>query len=275
MNRSSDTSFLLKPVNTTSKKKQILVFSILLKVFITLIVFIKFEYGLRDASIDDANPVVKNDFEWLRNRNFLPLFVKPERDSSIVVPNNMKSLQVRDFVACFVISPPENSRMRDAVRQTWGKSMKAIFLVGRTDNETTNNFLTREAHEFNDVIIEDFIDSYDNLTIKTAFAFKNFLKHFNTSKHFFKIDDDAFLNVEGLYELLGNAPENSLVGRLEPQAKPIRDKSQALYIPDFIFDSDVFPPHLMGHSYVIPGLRMLIDYSWRKKTLTRFSRSPG
>jgi beta-1,3-galactosyltransferase 1 len=165
----------------------------------------------------------------------------------------MKSLQVRDFVACFVISPPENSRMRDAVRQTWGKSMKAIFLVGRTDNETTNNFLTREAHEFNDVIIEDFIDSYDNLTIKTAFAFKNFLKHFNTSKHFFKIDDDAFLNVEGLHKHLQSVPENSLVGQSESHSIPIRDESHRWFIPEFLFEGDVFPPYLLGLSYLIPG----------------------
>jgi hypothetical protein len=195
---------------------------------------------------------IKNSFEWLRNNNFLPHYVKPDEDTAIFVPKNMSAIIERKFIACFVISAPKSRQRRNAVRETWGKLIKPIFLIGQSDKHTMKSVI-QEAHEFNDIIIEDFLDSYMNLTIKTAFAMKNFVTHFKSSKYFFKIDDDAFLNVEGLYKHLKDVPENSLVGQSEFHSIPIRDENHRWYIPEFLFEGDIFPPYLLGLSYLIPG----------------------
>jgi hypothetical protein len=251
MNQSDDTSFLLKIVRKTATKKQKYFILTLLIGVVMLIVFI----NIQCEFIKIPNLVVKTDFEWLRNRNNLPLYIRPEQNTAIVVPKNISAIKERQFIACFVISAPKNSDVRAAIRQTWGKLIKPIFLIGRNDNKTMCS-VTREAQAFNDIIVEDFIDSYVNLTIKTAFALKNFLTHFKDSKYFFKIDDDAFLNVEGLYELLKNAPKDSLIGQQESHSIPIRDEYHRWYIPEFLFRAEVFPPYLVGLSYVIPGFKL-------------------
>jgi beta-1,3-galactosyltransferase 1 len=212
---------------------------------VVVIVFINIKRDFEDNSI-------KNRPEWLGNNNFLPHYVKPDEDTAIFVPKNMSSIKERKFIACFVISASRNRLSRDAVRKTWGKLIKPIFLMGLNDKDTTK-LVTQEAEEFNDIIIEDFVDSYVNLTVKTAFAMKNFLTHFNSSKYFFKIDDDAFLNVEGLHKHLQIVPVDSLIGQSESHSIPIRDESHRWYIPEFLYDGDTFPPYLLGLSYLIPG----------------------
>jgi Galactosyltransferase len=246
MNQSSDSSLFLKMIKKSAVKKQKYLFLIIVAVFITIFVFVQIQFEVKDVTR------VKNRFEWLRNKNFLPLYVRPEENTAVFVPNSLNLNNERQFIACFVISAPKNKDIRAAVRQTWGKLIKPIFLIGQNDKETMLS-VTQEAHTFDDIIIEDFVDSYVNLTIKTAFAMKNFLTHFKDSKYFFKIDDDAFLNVESLYELLKNAPEDSLIGQKESHSIPIRDENHRWYIPEFLFEEKVFPPYFVGLSYVIPG----------------------
>lgn len=212
---------------------------------VSVIVFINISSSLEDNSI-------KKNFEWLRTRNFLPLYIKSDEDTAIFVPKSMNAIIERKYIACFVISAPNNRLRRSAIRQTWGKLIKPIFLIGQHDSDTMRS-VVQEAREFNDIIIEDFVDSYINLTIKTAFAMKNFVTHFNNSKYFFKIDDDAFLNVESLHKHLRNVPENSLIGQNESHVIPVRNPNHHWYIPEFLFEEDIYPPYLLGLSYLIPG----------------------
>jgi hypothetical protein len=241
--------FLRKIYKRTVRTKQnfvsVIKSLILVLGLVVVIVFTYIQCRLEDNSI-------KNSFEWLRNNNFLPLYVNPDEDTAIFVPKNMSAIIERKFIACFVISAPRNGLRRSAIRESWGKLIKPIFLIGQNDKDTMRS-VTQEAQQFNDIIIEDFVDSYINLTIKTAFAMKNFVTHFNSSKYFFKIDDDAFLNVEGLYEHLKDVPENSLIGQSESHSIPIRDENHRWYIPEFLFQGDIFPPYLLGLSYLIPG----------------------
>jgi Galactosyltransferase len=251
MNQSIEYCFLQKATKKNATRKQNLFYLILVTSLVMLIVFIKVQCGLKDVST--INPVVKNDFDWLRNKNFLPLYVRPEENTAVFVPNNISAIYQRQFIACFVISAPKNRISRNAIRQTWGKLIKPIFLIGQNDKETMFS-VTHEARTFDDIIIEDFVDSYVNLTIKTAFAMKNFLTHFKDSKYFFKIDDDVFLNVESLNEMLKYVPKDALIGKAEFNSKPIKDKNNKWYVPKFLFEDECFPPYLHGPSYMIPGV---------------------
>lgn len=112
-----------------------------------------------------------------------------------------------------------------------------------------------EAKVFDDIIVENFVDSYMNLTIKTAFAMKYFTKHFAASKYFFKIDDDVLLHVENLNEMLEdeNLPKNSIIGRLGESIKPHRDRENKWYLPYWLYGDASFPSYIDGPAYIIPG----------------------
>lgn len=216
----------------------------------TLLVLMKIQCSQKTVPI--TGPTFQNDFDWLRNINDLPRFVRPEMSTALVEPKSASAVIERRFIACFVISAPKNILARSAIRQTWGRLIKPIFLIAFKDNETMS-LLSGESKAFNDIIVEDFVDSYSNLTIKTAFAMKYFVSHFADSKYFFKIDDDVFLNVHKLYEMLEHAPSDSLIGKLNRLSKPIRQPDSKFFVPRFLYPEDVFPPYFDGPAYIIPG----------------------
>lgn len=197
---------------------------------------------------------VSDKFHWLRNSNYLSSFVHPGVTTEILLPTNLNSLRQRDEIACFVMSAPSHRLARSAIRRTWGKVIKPLFIVGLSDNDTMS-FIADEAEVFNDIIVEDFNDSYMNLTIKTAFAMKHFLRHFKHSKYFLKIDDDVLLNVDNLYNFLRDIelPGNAIIGRQGQSIKPHRDRESKWYIPHWLYGNDSFPQYIDGPAYLIPG----------------------
>lgn len=85
-----------------------------------------------------------------------------------------------------------------------GNNISLYFLVGEyTEKYPFDNKILQESYEFQDIIIEKFLDTYDNLTLKTAYALKLYSQHCaRTSQYLAKIDDDVFLNTKIFVNLL-------------------------------------------------------------------------
>ena len=71
-----------------------------------------------------------------------------------------------------VCSLVPNSLAREAVRATCGREarilgVRVLFLVGREAGHRKIDSLPKEAKEFEDIIQEDFMDTYANLTLKS------------------------------------------------------------------------------------------------------------
>jgi hypothetical protein len=71
----------------------------------------------------------------------------------------------------------------------------------------------KEADTFNDIIIENFVDTYHNLTLKSIAMLKwitlTCYRDNNTSslpQHVLKVDDDIFVNVEKLFNVIRGMP---------------------------------------------------------------------
>ena len=97
-----------------------------------------------------------HDFKYIKNPG-----------SEICDNDNGKSV----FLLIYVHTSPSNFGRRQAIRETWGKrSMfpdnRIIFTMGATPNTKTNELLTLESNYHNDIVQEDFLDSYKNLTHK-------------------------------------------------------------------------------------------------------------
>lgn len=191
---------------------------------------------------------------WLRKSRSLSSYVKPNEETALLIPANINKIIQRNKITCFVLSAPNNRDARSAIRRTWGKTMKPIFLTGISDNKSMT-FLNNEAKVFNDIIIEDFHDSYQNLTLKVAFLFKNYLRHFPDSKYFLKIDDDVFLNVKLIQNKLReeNYPQNAIIGRRMDNYKPHRDQENKFYIPHWLYEKEKLSSYIDGPIYLIPG----------------------
>ncbi len=51
-----------------------------------------------------------------------------------------------------------------------------FFILGRTSDETTNDKVRKESEKHGDILMEDFSDSYNNLTVKSLHMIKFFLQ---------------------------------------------------------------------------------------------------
>jgi beta-1,3-galactosyltransferase 1 len=84
-----------------------------------------------------------------------------------------------------------------------------------------------ESNEFSDIIIEDFVDTYNNLTIKTLMLLKWVKNNCNSTGYVMKTDDDVYINVKNLAVFVNRIPEadsqDILCGRLICSARPISD----------------------------------------------------
>lgn len=159
-------------------------------------------------------------------------YIKPLHDTQITdVPENFlsyaKLLNAYQSLSVFVCSDVRHRNRRRNIRSTWGRFLrpKPIFILGISNNETDNQIALEEAQLYRDVIIEDFRDSYQNLTLKTMFALKHFLRLTPNESYFLKIDDDVFLNVFRLNYIMEKYRETpGIIGHLESQKYAHRDK---------------------------------------------------
>ena len=87
------------------------------------------------------------------------------------------------------------------IRETWGsvvktnKEVKLICMLGQTLNAQVQNQINSESSHFHDIVQEDFLDSYMNLSLKSAAMLKWSYTYCPSAKYILKADDDTFVNI--------------------------------------------------------------------------------
>lgn len=86
--------------------------------------------------------------------------------------------------------------------------------------------MEEENFSYHDIIQENFLDTYNNLTLKSVMMLKWVISNCNKAKFLMKTDDDMFINVAMLLKTLHSKPQNTsiLLGALICNAKPISDR---------------------------------------------------
>ncbi|CAH0716791.1 unnamed protein product, partial [Brenthis ino] len=151
---------------------------------------------------------------------------------------------------------------------------KVVFLLGlpSQDNETeVQEKIEQEVEKYGDIIQEGFIDSYNNLTLKSIMMLKWVTNNCNESvRYILKTDDDMYVNVPNLVYTLKNRSkihdttkgqelEYLLIGDLICGARPVQDVGSKWYSPKYMYGARVYPRYLSGTGYVMsaPTVRAL------------------
>lgn len=82
-----------------------------------------------------------------------------------------------------------------------------------------------ESMKYGDVIVENFIDMYYNLTLKSIMLLKWVKFNCPTARYIMKVDDDVYLNVENVFKIVGSEESvatNVLLGKLYTTERPDR-----------------------------------------------------
>lgn len=167
----------------------------------------------------------------------------------------------KSLLVIIVCTAPGNFEARNAIRETWGSeryvlgnNVSLYFLIGKTGNSSVQNDVLLESKLYDDIIQERFVDSYNNLTLKSIAMLKIATSYcINTTKYLLKIDDDIFLNLPLLVKMLihKNSNENVLLGKMICRARPIKDTSSKWYSPKYMYKGRVYPNYLSGTSYLM------------------------
>lgn len=178
-----------------------------------------------------------------------------------------------------VQSAPKNKELRQEVRRTWGGACQnihgswcsVIFVLGLPDDPDLQYQLESESAEHNDILQDNFHDSYNNLTLKTIFILKYYVRASDAlgNKFLLKTDDDSFVHLEALWDLAKARmvkKSNNLMGYLQlglkkhhylPLAhKPTKSnlKKKAWFkwlIPTYMYNKRFFPQFLSGSGYLV------------------------
>ncbi|XP_038047183.1 beta-1,3-galactosyltransferase 1-like [Patiria miniata] len=169
------------------------------------------------------------------------------------------------FLVMLVKSSVEDVYDREQIRRTWGgdtvvkdKRTLTMFLLGTiTGNQTTTLSVKEENDRYNDIIQEDFVDSYQNLTIKNMMGLKWISMYCPNVTYVASVDADVMINVNNLVTRLSDKPRRQFAeGSLRAKAAPVRDSkgnAKKWYTPKEVYPEATYAPFFPGSCYVMSG----------------------
>ncbi|CAG7726415.1 unnamed protein product [Allacma fusca] len=170
----------------------------------------------------NARLATQNILNAIGSRNTSAL-VLPGEITVILQPSSVQacpSFGSNIFVLFLVISSPENIERRDAIRSTLGASIRAmsstretdeqlklLFFLGLPSNTSVMDEVKNEFTLNQDLVVDNFRESYLNLTVKTLRMLKWTIQNCHDARFVVKIDDDVHLNLPRFIEYLQKVPD--------------------------------------------------------------------
>ncbi|NXX16642.1 B3GT2 galactosyltransferase, partial [Podargus strigoides] len=167
------------------------------------------------------------------------------------------------FLILLIATTAAEIQRRTSIRKSWGNEsvvpgveVVRLFMLG-IENKGPNEVLLRESEEYHDIIQQDFLDTYNNLTLKTLMGMKWVASYCSGASFVMKTDSDVFVNtihlIEKLLRPLSPPLQNYFTGCLMKMNKPIRNKASKWYISKEEYSGDKYPPFCSGTGYVFSG----------------------
>lgn len=184
--------------------------------------------------------------------------------------NHEKKCGVRDvLLLLFVKSSSENFERRHAIRATWGNevyvenalgvTIKVLFALGvhpeRNKRKILRQQLFLENQKYRDLIQQDFIDTFHNLTLKLLLQLSWKESYCRHAKFFMSTDDDVFVHIPNLIRYLQGIArsdnKNLWIGRVHRGSPPVRDKTSKYYVSKDMYPWLSYPDYTPGSGYVL------------------------
>eukprot|EP00057_Strongylocentrotus_purpuratus_P003211 XP_003726176.1 PREDICTED: beta-1,3-galactosyltransferase 5-like [Strongylocentrotus purpuratus] len=170
--------------------------------------------------------------------------------------------RIKVFLIFIVTTSPKNLERRMLIRNTYGSKrrwpvltagvFRTVFLLGAVDNMTLQNDIHDESETYKDIVQEDFVDSYANLTLKTVMGLKWVTNYCRHARYTMKIDDDSMIHQNRLLQVLKNATAVKFTAAESLMDAPvIRNTSSKYYISETYYPLPTYPPYLNGPGYLL------------------------
>ncbi|XP_078541273.1 beta-1,3-galactosyltransferase 2-like [Lissotriton helveticus] len=192
----------------------------------------------------------------------------PQKKFSFLFNEAYKCVGRTPFLLLLIPSIPEEVATRDVIRKTWGNEtlmpgvdIMRIFLLGAPQPPATfaamQVLLRNESATFGDIIQQDFMDTYNNLTLKTMMGMEWVATYCPNATYVMKIDTDMFFNpfflVNQLLQPNLVAKKNYFTGLVVRWARPYRINNSKWFVSIDVYPKDFYPTYCSGTGYVLSG----------------------
>ncbi|XP_041460302.1 beta-1,3-galactosyltransferase 5-like [Lytechinus variegatus] len=189
-----------------------------------------------------------------------------QHDYRILINPRNKCKQSENITLLILVKTRvSNIKERNIIRETYGQgivkynvSATILFLLGTESeyNSVAQVDLQKEADLHGDILQEDFIDTYYNLTIKTIMGFKWASMSCSNTYFVMSTDDDCIVDVVNLANDLESNTSSTFLSNfaLAERAinwKPHRDPVSKWHTPRELFSGDTWLPFPRGYGYVV------------------------
>ncbi|XP_038077781.1 uncharacterized protein LOC119745481 [Patiria miniata] len=204
----------------------------------------------KNGTVDKGgNPMITHDFNLVLNE---PMACKKADGVNKAV-----------FLLVLVVTTHEKSDVRQTIRETWarpgevmGKTIVVLFMLGQSTNSTLREIVQKESDQYHDILMEDFVESYKNLTLKTMMGMRWAGEYCPQAAYVMKTDDDMYVNRENLARLLASPTtptKRFMTGHVFEAMPPIRESTKKNYMPVEMYGEQKYPPYCAGAAYVMSG----------------------
>ena len=244
-----------------------------LAVFITMAISKNNEYRIwKDRSDTEAKQLpFSNGFYYPLNVDMVKLAHKhisgEKINVTIINPHPFVYLQNPMFLCSkhnqqnplrlmiLVKSSVQYFQLRVVIRNTWGKKLladsqdiKYAFLLGYAHD--LQYIVDIEQHIYQDIIQEDFYDTYRNNTYKTIMGFNWIVEYCKKAQYVLFLDDDMYLNVNMLRTYLNNIGRTRnrhvFSGIFAHESPPVRVNTSKHFVSLTVYPYNIYPDYLAG-----------------------------
>lgn len=186
--------------------------------------------------------------------------------------NRRHKCKVKDLLLLLMVkTSPKNTERRAAIRCTWGNetyarselgvNVRVVFVLGvhpkESDRAQQQKQLDQEDREYGDLIQQDFVDTFHNLTTKLLLQFRWAHSYCSHAQFLMSADDDVFVHMPNLVHYLQETGRRDVrdfwIGRVHRGAPPIRRKDSKYYVPYEMYPWSTYPDYTAGAGYVVSG----------------------
>ncbi|XP_069069339.1 UDP-GalNAc:beta-1,3-N-acetylgalactosaminyltransferase 1-like [Pleurodeles waltl] len=205
---------------------------------------------------------------WMYFYEYDPIY---KNNFTFTLHEHVKCKDRNPFLVILVTSRPKDALARHTIRLTWGSvnmwlghHVKTLFLLGQapTGDTKTETLIEEESKLNGDIIQQNFLDTYRNLTLKTIMAFQWVSEFCSNATYIMKADSDVFINTPNLLNFLQkfNSSDSLFTGHTFIENYSERNIFLKNYISYEEYPFRLFPPYCSGLGYVLSGKLALEIY---------------
>ena len=215
-------------------------------------------------------------FNWysgsIKVKDNLLAKTKHHEDDSVINPHpfhyllNPKTFCSRKdvFIITYIHSAAANNIKRMAIRHTWSsrqmvlnKTILVVFVLGKVDDVTMMTSIKKEFDLYGDIVQEDFVDTYRNLTYKAIAGLKwvsTFCAH---AEYVLKTDDDVFVNTTYLVDYIqssldpSHSKTNLMLCRVVARVSVMRQKYLKWYVTEKEYPCKSYRDYCLGLAFLM------------------------